>query len=177
MLVSSFFPVRALSPLPLHPHGPRRNPLTDQCLSHGRKNPVTATEGNTSPRRYPRLAAIQHAGIPSPTTRRTTPPNRSSHAPQMPRPYPSRPNAIHASPPWKESQSNPLVAIQRTGPPSARIPSQVQDHPRHLVLPTLCASPARILRCSSTSHSTCQPRPDLVMLEYKMEDTSLSAQI
>jgi hypothetical protein len=29
MLVSSFFPVRALSPLPLHPHGPRRNPLTD----------------------------------------------------------------------------------------------------------------------------------------------------
>jgi hypothetical protein len=29
MLVSLFFPVRALSPLPLHPHGPRRNPLTD----------------------------------------------------------------------------------------------------------------------------------------------------
>jgi hypothetical protein len=33
------------------------------------------------------------------------------------------PNAIHASPPWKELQPNPLVAIQRIGPPLARIPS------------------------------------------------------
>jgi hypothetical protein len=29
MLVSPFFLVRALSPLPLHLHGPRRNPITD----------------------------------------------------------------------------------------------------------------------------------------------------
>jgi hypothetical protein len=91
MLVSPFFPVRALSPLPLHPHGPRRKPLTDQCLGHVRKNLVTAIDGNTSPRRYPRLATIQHAGIPSSTTRRTTHPNRSSHEPRMPRPYPMRP--------------------------------------------------------------------------------------
>ena len=72
MLVSPFFSVRALSPLSLHSHGSHRNPLTDQCLNHGRKNLITAIEGNTSPRRYPRLAAIQHTGIPLPTTRRTT---------------------------------------------------------------------------------------------------------
>jgi hypothetical protein len=30
---------------------------------------------------------------------------------------------------------------------------------------------------SHSSHSTRQPRPDLAMLEYEMEDTSLSAQI
>ena len=102
-------------------------------------------------------------------------------------------HTLHASPPWKESQPNPLVAIQRTGPPSACIPSQVQDHPaisffpfyapappgscNARVLPILHASPARILLCSSTSHSTRQPHLDLAMLEYEMEDTSLSAQI
>jgi hypothetical protein len=72
------------------------------------------------------------------------------------------PNAIHTSLPWKESQLNPIAS---TGPP------------RHLILPILRASPARILRCSSTSHSTRHPLPDLAMLEYKIEDTSLSAQI
>jgi hypothetical protein len=49
--------------------------------------------------------------------------------------------------------------------------------PHHLILPILHASSAQILRCSSTSHSMRQPHPDLAMLEYKMEDTSLSAQI
>jgi hypothetical protein len=80
------------------------------------------------------------------------------------------PNAIHASSPWKESQPNPLVAIQCTGPPSARIPLQVQDHPAisffpfyaptppgscdARVLPILRASPAQILRCSSIGWKT-----------------------
>jgi hypothetical protein len=176
MLVSPFFPVSTLSPLPLHPHCPRRKPLIDQCLGHVRKNPVTAIEGNTSPHRYPRLATIQHAGIPSPTTRRTTPPNRSSMNRGCPAHILCAPNAIHASPPWKESQPNSLVAIQRTKPPSAHILSQVHDL-RHLILPILRVSLTHILRCSSTSHSTPQPRLDLVMLEYNMEDTYLSAQI
>jgi hypothetical protein len=67
-------------------------------------------------------------------------------------------------------------------------PSSAQDHhrpashrkcrtTRDLVLPILHVSPTRILRCSLTSHSTRQPCPSLAMLEYKMEDTSLSAQI
>jgi hypothetical protein len=177
MLVSPFFPVRALSPLPLHPHGPRRNPLTDQCLSHGRKNLVTTIEGNTSPHRYPRLAAIQHAGIPLLTTHRTTPPNRSSHAPRMSRPYPLCPkcNPRLAALEGIATQSPRRHPAHRTtiGPhPIASVGA-----PRHLILPILRASPARIFRCSSTSHSTRQPRPDLAMLEYKMEDTSLSAQI
>jgi hypothetical protein len=128
MLVSPFFLMRAIYLLPLHPHGPRRKPLTNQCLSNVRKNLVTATEGNTSPRRYPRLAAIQHAGIPSPTTRRTTPANPIVLP--MHRGCPAHilraPNAIHDSPPWKESQPNSLVAIQRTGPPSAHNPSQAK---------------------------------------------------
>jgi hypothetical protein len=150
MLVSPFFPVRTLSPLPLHPHGPRCNPLTDQCLSHGRKNPVTAIEGNTSPRRYPRLAAIQHAGIPSPTTRRTTPPNRSSHAPQMPRQYPSRPKC------------NPrLVAMEGITIQSPR------RHPTHRTTigphPIASAGPPPPSR---SSHSMRQPRLDPAMLEY-----------
>jgi hypothetical protein len=49
--------------------------------------------------------------------------------------------------------------------------------PRHLILPILRVSPASIFWCSSTSHYTRQPHPDLAMLEYEMEDTSLSAQI
>jgi hypothetical protein len=60
------------------------------------------------------------------------------------------PNAIHALPPWKELQPNPLIAIQRTGPPSARIPSQV----------------CRTTLPSHSSHSTCQPCLDLPMLKY-----------
>jgi hypothetical protein len=177
MLVSPFFPVRALSPLPLHPHGPRHNPLTDQCLSHGRKNHVTATEGNTSPRRYPRLAAIQHAGIPSPTTHRTTPPNRSSHAPRMPRPYPPRlkRNPCLAAMEGIATQSPCRHPAHMTtiGPH----PIASAGPPRHFILLILRANPAWIFRCSSNSHSTHQPRPDPAMLEYEMEDTSLSAQI
>jgi hypothetical protein len=149
MLVSPFFPMRALSPLPLHLHGPRRKPLSDQCLSHVRKNHVTATEGNTSPRRYPRLAAIQHVGIPSPTTRGTTPPNRSSHALRMPRPYPLRP------------KHNPRIAAMEG------IATQFpRRHPAHRTTigphPIASAWPPP----SHSSHSTHQPRPDLVMLEY-----------
>jgi hypothetical protein len=80
------------------------------------------------------------------------------------------PDAIHASPPWKESQPNPLVAIQRIGPPLARIPSQVQNHPAisffqfyapapprssdARVLPILRASLTQILRCSSMRWKT-----------------------
>jgi hypothetical protein len=179
ILVSPFFPVRALFPLLLHPHSPRRNPLTDQCLGHGRKNLVTVTEGNISPRCYPSLAAIRHAGIPSPTTRarRTTPPNRSSHAPQMPRQYPPSPkrNLRLTAMEGITTQSPRLHPAHRTtiGPH----PIASAGPPRHLILHILRASPARILRCSSTSHSTRQPRLDLVMLEYKMEDTSLSTQI
>jgi hypothetical protein len=105
-----------------------------------------------------------------------TPPNCSSHTPHMPLLYPPRP------------KRNPRLAVME------RITIQSPRHhpahrttiglhpivsagpPRHLILLILRASPARILRCSSTSHSTRQPRPDLAMLEYKM-DTSLSAQI
>jgi hypothetical protein len=109
--------------------------------------------------------------------RRTTPPNRSSHAPRMPRPYPPR------------LKRNPcLTAMERIATQSPhRHPAHkttIGPHPiagarppRHLILPILRTSHARILRCSSTSHSTRQPRLDLAMLEYKMEDTSLSAQI
>jgi hypothetical protein len=124
------------------------------------------TERSTSPRRYPRLAAIQHAGIPLPTTHRTT---HCLIVLLMHRGCPAHillaPNVIHVLPPWKESQPNPLIIIQRTVPPSARIPSQVQDHPAisffpfyapaspgssdARVLPILRASPAQILRCSS----------------------------
>jgi hypothetical protein len=86
-----------------------------------------------------------------------------------------------------QTQSTPRRHGRNRNPiPSS--PSSAQDHhrpashrkcrtTRHLVLPILRASPARILRCSCTSHSTRQPRPDLAMLEYKMEDTSLSPQI
>jgi hypothetical protein len=139
-------------------------------MPHPWKEKITL-EGNTSPRRYPRLAAIQHAGIPLPTTRRTT------HCPivlLMHRGCPTHillaPNAIHVSPPWKESQPNPLIVIQRTGPPSACIPSQVQDHPAisffpfyaptppgssdARVLPILRTSPAQILGCSSMRWKT-----------------------
>jgi hypothetical protein len=172
MLVSPFFPVRAL------PHYPCIC-MVLAAIGHGRKNHVTATQGNTSPRRYPRLAAIQHAGIPSSTTRarRTTLPNRSSHTPRMTRPYPLHP------------KRNPrLVAMEGIATQSPRrYPvhrTTIGLHPitsagpqRHLILPILRASLARILRCSSTSHSTCQPRPNLAMLEYKMEDNSLSTQI
>jgi hypothetical protein len=183
MLVSSFFPVRAL------PHYPCIC-MVLAAIGHGRKNHVTATEGNTSPRRYPRLA-----GTPSPTTRarRTTPPNRSSHAPRMPRPYPPHPKRNPRLVAMEGIATQSPRRIQCIGPPSARIPSQVQDHPaisffpfyalappvscNARVLPILRVSPAQILRCSSTSHSTRQPRPNLAMLEYKMEDTSLSAQI
>jgi hypothetical protein len=164
--VSPFFPVCAL---PLYPY----ICMVLAVIGHGKKNPITATEGNTSPRRYPRLAAIQHAGIPSSMTRahRTTPPNRSSHAPRAP--------PISSAP---QTQSTP-----HHNPISCRHPvhrSTIGPHPiasagppHHLILPILRASPAQILRCSSISNSTRQPRPDLAMLEYKMEDTSLSTQI
>jgi hypothetical protein len=149
MLVSPFFPVHALSPLPLHPYGPRRKPLTDQCLSHVRKkNPVTATEGNTSPRRYPHLATIQLAGIPS---RRRAGPPRPIVLPMhrgCPAHIPHAPNAIHASPPWKESTQFP------------------RRHPAHKTTigphPIASAWPPP----SHSSHSTRQPHPYLVMLEY-----------
>jgi hypothetical protein len=125
------------------------------------------------------LAAIQHAGIPSPTTRArsTTPPNRSSHAPRMPLPYAPHPklNPRLATMAGIATQSPHRHPVHMT---------TIGPHPiasagpfRHLILPILRAIPTRILRCSSTSHSTCQPHPDLAMLEYKMEDTSLSAQI
>jgi hypothetical protein len=104
-------------------------------------------------------------------------PNRSSHAPRMPRPYPARPKrnprlaamegiatqSLHRHP--AHSTTIGLHAIASAGPP------------RHLILPILRVSPAWIFRCSSTSHSTRQPHPDLAMLEYEMEGTSLSAQI
>jgi hypothetical protein len=141
------------------------------AIGHERKNYVTATEGNTSPRHYPRLAVIHHAGIPSPTirTRRTTSPNYSSHAPGMPRPYPLHP------------KRNPrLIAMEGITTQSPRLypvhkttiglhPIASAGPPRHLILPILRASPVQILRCSSTSHSTRQPHPNLAMLEYKME--------
>jgi hypothetical protein len=103
---------------------------------------------------------------PMPTTRRTT---HCLIVLLMHRGCPAHillaPNAIHVSPPWKESQLNPFIVIQRTVPPSACMPSQVQDHPAisffpfyasappgssdARVLPILRASPTQILRCSS----------------------------
>jgi hypothetical protein len=172
MIVSPFFPVHAL------PHY-LCICMVLAAIGHGRKNHVTATQGNTSPRRYPRLAAIQRAGIPSPTTRtrRTTLPNRSSHAPRMPRPYPPHPkrNPCLVAMKGIATQSPRRYPVHRTtiGPH----PIASAGPPRHLILPILRASPARILRCSSTSHPTCQPRPNLAMLEYRMEDNSLSTQI
>jgi hypothetical protein len=142
------------------------------AIGHGRKNLVTATQGNTSPRRYPRLAAIQHAGIPSPTTRarRTTLPNRSSHAPRMPHPYHPHPkrNPRLVAMEGIATQSPRRYPVHRTtiGPH----PSQVQDLHAILffpfyapappgscdarVLPILRASPAQILRCSSIRWKT-----------------------
>jgi hypothetical protein len=135
------------------------------------KNSVTATEGNTSPRCYPRLAAIQHAGIPSPTTRRTTPPNRSSHAPQMLRPYTPRlkRNPCLAAMEGIATQSPRRHPAHRTtiGPHPI---ASTQDHlaisffPFYApappgscdarVLPILRASPSQILRCSSIRWKT-----------------------
>jgi hypothetical protein len=137
------------------------------AIGHGRKNPVTATEGNTSSRRYPRLA-----GIPSPTTRarRTTSPNRSSHAPRMPRPYPlhpkRNPRLVAMEGIVTQSPRRYLVHKTTIGPH----PSHVQDHPAisffpfyasapprscdARVLPILRASPAQILRCSSIRWKT-----------------------
>ena len=123
------------------------------------------------------LAAI-HASQQSSTQeshrqRRVVPPRPIVLCPMhrgCPAHIPLAPNAIHASPPWKESQPNPLIAIQRTGPPSARIPSQVQDHPAisffpfyasalprssdARVLPIIRVSPTQILRCSSMRWKT-----------------------
>jgi hypothetical protein len=145
MLVSPFFPVRAL---PLYPC--LRMVLA--AIGHERKNPVTAIEGNTSHRRYPRLTAIQRTGIPSPKTRtrRTTWPNRSSHAPWMPRPYPPHP------------KRNPRLAAMEG------IATQCpRRHPVHRTTigphPIASAGPPPP---SHSSHSTCQPRPDLAILEY-----------
>jgi hypothetical protein len=85
-----------------------------------------------------------------------------------------------------QTQSTPRRHGRNRNPiPSS--PSSTQNHHRPtfhrkcmtpaISLPILRVSPAHILRCSSTSHSTRQPRLDLVMIEYKMEDTSLSSQI
>jgi hypothetical protein len=117
------------------------------------------------------LAAIQHAGIPSPTTRRTTPPNRSSHAPRMPRPYPPRPkhNPRLAAMEGIATQSTHRHPAHRTtiGPHPI---ASLQDHPAisffpfyalallgpsdARVLPILRARPAQILRCSSIRWKT-----------------------
>jgi hypothetical protein len=104
-------------------------------------------------------------------------PNHSFHAPWMPRPYPSRPkrNPRLATMEGIATQSPHRHPAHRTtvGPH----PIASAGPPRHLILSILRVSPVWIFRCSSTSHSTRQPRPDLAMLEYEMEDTSLSAQI
>jgi hypothetical protein len=104
-------------------------------------------------------------------------PSLSSHAPRMPRPYPPCPkrNPRLAAIKGIAIQSPRRHPAHRTtiGPH----PIASAGPPRHLILPILRASPARIFRCSSTSHSTRQPHPDLAMLEYEMKDTSLSAQI
>jgi hypothetical protein len=103
-------------------------------------------------------------------------PNRSSHAPWMPRPYPSCPkrNPHIAAMEGIATQSPRRHPVQRTtiGPH----PIASAGPPHHLILPILRASPAWIFWCSSTSHSTRQPHIDLAMLEYEMKDTSLSAQ-
>jgi hypothetical protein len=121
-----------------------------------KENLVTVTEGNTSPRCYLSLVAIQHAGIPSPTTRarRTTPPNRSSHALRMPRPYPPRPkrNPRLTAMEGITTQSPRRHPAHKTtiGPH----PIASAGPPRYLILPILRASPVRILRCSSIRWKT-----------------------
>jgi hypothetical protein len=86
-----------------------------------------------------------------------------------------------------QTQSTPRRHGRNRNPiPSS--PSSAQDHhwpashrkagpPNYVILPILRVSPAWTFRCSSTFHSKRQPRPDLAMLEYEIEDTSLSAQI
>jgi hypothetical protein len=129
MLVSPFFPVRALSPLPLHPHVPRRNPLTDQCLSHGRKNLVTHRRKHTpSSLSTPRCNTTCRNPIADDAQDHPSS-NRSSHAPQMARPYPPRPkrNPRLAAMEGIATQSPRRHPAHRTtiGPhPIAR-----QDHP------------------------------------------------
>jgi hypothetical protein len=169
--------MRALSPLPLHPHGPHCNPLTDQCLSHGRKKS----------HHYHRR---KH--IPSPlSTPRSSPARRNPFTDDA-QDHPAQsffPCTADAPPISFAPKCNPCLAAMEgiTTQSPRRHPAHrttIGPHPIasagppcHLILPILRASPARIFRCSSTSHSTRQPRPDLAMLEYKMEDTSLSAQI
>jgi hypothetical protein len=149
MLVSPFFPVCALSPLPLHPHGPHRKPphrsMPQPCKGKNLALPQKETHS---------LAAI-HTSQQS-NTQESHRDDVQDHPAQSffpctadAPPISSRPNAIHVSPPWKESQPNSLVAIQRTGPPSTHIPSQVHD-PRHLIFPFYASAPpiscdARIL--------------------------------
>jgi hypothetical protein len=104
-------------------------------------------------------------------------PKRSSHALRMPRPYPPRPkrNPCLATMEGIATQSPRRHLAHRTT--IGLHPIASAGPPRYLILPILHANPTWIFRCSSTSHSTRQPRPDLAMLEYEMEDTSLSAQI
>jgi hypothetical protein len=167
MLVSSFFPVRALPPLPLHLHGPSRNrPWKEKsCHSHRRKHILSSL---STPRRNP-IA---------------NDPRAQDHIAQSFFPCTADAPPIFSAP---QTQSTPRRHGRNRNPIPSSL-SSAQDHhrpasiacagpPRHLILPILRVSPAQILRCSSTSHSTRQPRPNLAMLEYKMEDTSLSAQI
>jgi hypothetical protein len=116
---------------------------------------------------------------PSPTTHAQDHPAQSFFpcTVDMPRPYPPHPkrNPHLVNIEGITTQSPRRYPVHRTtiGPH----PIASAGPPRHLILPILRVSPARILRCSSTFHSTRQPRPNIAMLEYKMEDTSLSAQI
>jgi hypothetical protein len=156
--------MRVLPPLPRHLHGPSRNrPWKEKsCRCHRRKHiPLLLSTPRSNPARRNPIVDDPRARPPRPIVL------------LMHRGCPAHilctPNAIHASSPWKESQPNPLVAIQCTGP-SARIPSQMQDHsaisffPFYAavppgscdaqVLPILRVSPAQILRCSSIRWKT-----------------------
>jgi hypothetical protein len=119
----------------LHPHGPSRNRPWKEKSCHRRKHipsPLSTPRSNPA-RRNPIADDLRAQDHPAQSF--------FSCTADAPRPYPPHPNSIHISLPWKESQPNPLVTIQCTGPTSAHIPSQVQDHPAISFFPFYAPTP------------------------------------
>jgi hypothetical protein len=86
--------------------------------SHVRKKILSLPQKETHPLVAIHTSQQSTRRNPIATTRRTTPPNRSSHAPRMPRPYPPRP------------KHNPCLAAMEGINPIPSSPSSAQNHHR-----------------------------------------------
>jgi hypothetical protein len=116
------------------------------CHRHRRKHIPSSlsTPRSNPPRRNPIADDVQDHPLP----------NRSSHAPWMPRPYPPRPkrNPRLAAMEGITTQSPRCHPAHRTT--IGLHPIASAGPPRHLILPILRASSTWIFQCPSTSHST-----------------------